>query len=83
MKTEANEKIPHKMNLNLNDYFLKDDFVKYINSLSDSIKEYYKLSKNASIYKTMLVNDIEKELNLPESISNIIFNINNEAYNNV
>ena len=79
MKTEVNEKIPNKVN----EYFLKVDFVKYINNLSDSIKEYYKLSKNTSINKTIIVNDIEKELNVPESISNIIFNINNEAYKNV
>ena len=79
MKTEVNEKIPNKVN----EYFLKVDFVKYINNLSDSIKEYYKLSKNTSINKTIIVNDIEKELNVPESISNIKFNINNEAYKNV
>ena len=83
MKTETNEKTPKKMNLNLNEYFLNEDFVKYINNLSDSILEYYKISKNNIIYKTKLVNAIEKELNSPVPIPNIIFNINNVTYNNV
>ena len=80
MKTEPNEKIPHKFNLNSNECYLNDDFVKYINSLSDSIKKYNKVSNNIiNINKTILVNTIEKELNSPESI----FNINNIAYNNI
>jgi hypothetical protein len=80
MKTEGNEKIIHnKMNSNMNAYFLKDDFVKIINSLADSIKEYFKVSNCSSKCKTMLVKAIEEELKAPESI----FNINNVAYNNV
>ena len=63
MKTESNEIIPNKLNLNLNEDFLNEKFVKYINNLSDSIKEYYKLSTNNNIYTTILVNDIEKVLN--------------------
>ena len=76
MKTESNEIIPNKMNLNLNEDFLNEKFVKYINNLSDSIKEYYKLSTNNNIYTTILVNDIEKVLNSSAPISNIIYNIN-------
>jgi hypothetical protein len=80
MKTEPNKKIPNKFNLNSNECYLNDDFVKYINSLSDSIKKYNKVSNNIiNINKTILVNTIEKELNSPESI----FNINNIAYNNI
>jgi len=83
MNTEANGRIIHKNSLNLNEDFLKDDFVKYINTLSDSIKEYYKVSKNTNQNKIILLNAIEKKLNESESISNIIFNANNEDYNNV
>ena len=83
MKTESNEIIPNKLNLNLNEDFLNEKFVKYINNLSDSIKEYYKLSTNNNIYTTILVNDIEKVLNSSAPISNIIYNINNVVYNNV
>ena len=83
MKTEANEIIINKMNLDLNEDFLNDDFVKNINTLSDSIKEYYKVTKNTNQNKTILLNAIEKKLNESESISNILFSENNEDYNNV
>ena len=86
MKTETIEKIPSKSNLNLNDNFLNKDFINYINNLSDIIREYFKISKNSNKYKTILVNDLEKELNTPELISNAILHTNNDnnvAYNNV
>ena len=85
MKTETIEKIPSKSNLNLNENFLNKDFINYINNLSDIIREYFKISKNSNKYKTILVNDLEKELNTPELISNAILhtNDNNVAYNNV
>ena len=83
MEKEANEKIINKMNLNLDDDFLYDDFVKYLNTLSDSIWEYYKVSKNTNQNKTILLNAIEKQLNESESISNFIFIDNNEDNNNV
>ena len=83
MKTEANEIIINKMNLDLNEDFLNDDFVKNINTLSDSIKEYYKVTKNTNQNKTILLNAIEKKLNESESIYNILFSENNEDYNNV
>ena len=82
MKTESNEIIPNKLNLNLNEDFLNEKFVKYINNLSDSIKEYYKLSTNNNIYTTILVNDIEKVLNSSAPTSNIIYNINNVPSHN-
>ena len=82
MKKESNEIIPNKLNLNLNEDFLNEKFVKYINNLSDSIKEYYKLSTNNNIYTTILVNDIEKVLNSSAPISNIIYNINNVPSHN-
>ena len=71
------------MNLDVNEDFLNDDFVKNINTLSDSIKEYYKVTKNTNQNKTILLNAIEKKLNESESISNILFSENNEDYNNV
>jgi len=83
MKAEDIDKISNKMNLNLNEDFLNDDFIKYINALSESIKEYYKVTKNTNQNKIVLLNIIEKKLNESESISNIIFNVNNEDYNNV
>ena len=82
MKTESNEINPNKLNLNLNEDFLNEKLVKYINNLSDSIKEYYKLSTNNNIYTTILVNDIEKVLNSSAPISNIIYNINNVPSHN-
>ena len=83
MKAEDIDKISNKMNLNLNEDFLNDDFIKYINALSESIKEYYKVTKNTNQNKIVLLNIIEKKLNESESISNIIFNVNNEDYNNI
>ena len=83
MKVEDIDKISNKMNLNLNEDFLNDDFIKYINALSESIKEYYKVTKNTNQNKIVLLNIIEKKLNESESISNIIFNVNNEDYNNI
>ena len=81
MKTENIEQLYNKMNLNSNEDFLNDDFIKYINALSESIKEYYKVTKNTNQNKTVLLNIIEQKLNESESISNIIFNVNNEDYN--
>ena len=45
MKTENIEQLYNKMNLNSNEDFLNDDFIKYINALSESIKEYYNEQK--------------------------------------
>ena len=83
MEKEANEEIINKMNLNLNYDFLNDDFVKYLNTLSDSIMEYYKVSKNTNQNKEILLNAIEKKLNESESISNVMLIENNEDNNNV
>ena len=80
MKTERNEEMPNKKNLNLDEVFLNDDFIKYINALSESIKEYYIVTKNTNKNKIILLNIIEKKLNESESMSNIIFNANNEDY---
>ena len=68
MKAEDIDKISNKMNLNLNEDFLNDDFIKYINALSESIKEYYKVTKNTNQNKIVLLNIIEKKLNESESI---------------
>ena len=83
MKTEVNEKILNKFNLNLDEDFLTEDFVKYINNLSDSIRKYCKETKNNNQTKTILINSLEKDLSESESIFNVIFNINNIDYNNV
>lgn len=64
--------------LKLDDAVINDEFVNYINSLSDSIREYYKVSKNITKNKTILVNAIENEVNLSESI---LFNEDNTTMN--
>ena len=68
MKAGEKEKASLDHNLKLNDAVINDEFVNYINSLSDSIREYYKVSKNISKNKTILVNSIENDVNLSESI---------------
>ena len=81
MKTEGNE---IKNNLTKNEGFLTDRFIIYINMLSDSIKEYYKVSTNTIKNKNILINSLEEELshfqgsiptNILISLTDIINNI--------
>ena len=62
MKTERDEKSPKKYNLIINEDNLKNKFVKYINTLSESIKEYYKVSTNIIQNENILINILEGEL---------------------
>ena len=78
MKAGVKVKATLDHNLKLNDAVINDEFVNYINTLSDSIREYYKVSKNISKNKTILVNSIENDVNLSESI---LFNEDNAIIN--
>ena len=50
-------------NSNQNKLLFNDEFVSYINSLSDSIKEYFKVTSNVNKNKNILINSLENELN--------------------
>ena len=47
MQTEPNTKTPKKSIYN--EVIFNEDFIGYINTLSDSIKEYFKVSKNICV----------------------------------
>jgi hypothetical protein len=53
---------------------INDSLIEYINTLSDSIREYYKVSKNVNKNKNMLVNLAENEINKSKLVLNDIFN---------
>ena len=78
MKAGVKEKTTLDHNLKLNDAAINDEFVNYINKLSDSIREYYKVSKNISKSKTFLVNSLENDVSISESI---LFNEDNTTIN--
>jgi len=78
MKAGVKEKTILDQNLKLNDAVINDEFVNYINTLSDSIREYYKVSKNITKNKNILVNSLENDISLSESI---MFNEDNTAIN--
>ena len=76
-----------------NDKFAKNNMIKdgkivnLINTLSDSIKEYYKVTKNVNRNEIILMNVWKQELNNSESIMNGLlnegFNLNSiDLYNN-
>ena len=61
MKTEPSQNNSKKININNS---IKDDgFINLINILSDSIKEYYKVTKNANKNENILTNRAQKEIN--------------------
>ena len=61
MKTEPSQNNSKKININNSK---KDDgFINLINILSDSIKEYYKVTKNANKNENILTNRAQKEIN--------------------
>ena len=68
MKARVKEKTQLDQNFKLNDAVINDEFVNHINRLSDSIREYYKVSKNINKNKTILVNSIENDVNVSKSI---------------
>ena len=53
---------------------INDSLIEYINTLSDSIREYYKVSKNVNKNKDMLINLAETEINKFKLVLNDIFN---------
>jgi DNA repair exonuclease SbcCD ATPase subunit len=55
--TEGNEG-----NSSQNKLLFNDEFVSYINSLSDSIKEYFKVTSNVNKNKNILINSLESDL---------------------
>ena len=58
--------------ISINEVIFNDEFIEYINTLSDSIKEFYKVSKNVNKNKNMLMNLSESEINKIDSILNNI-----------
>lgn len=59
---------------NLEDTLFSDEFVKLINTLLDSIKEYYKVSKNITKNEKVLINSADNGINQSQSIINKIIN---------
>lgn len=53
---------------NFIEILLNDDFIGFLTTLSESVKEFYKVSKNINKNKTMLINLGEGEVNIIESI---------------
>ena len=70
IKTEPNIQNSKTLNSNKNsnDAISNEEFIGLINTLSDSIKEFYKVSKNVNKNKNMLINLAEGEINLTETI---------------
>ena len=68
MKTESN--VSNFQKMNFKGILLNEEFIGYINTLSDSIKEFYKVSKNVNKNKNILINLAENELNTTESVIN-------------
>ena len=73
MKTEENKS--KKLDIFPKEEIYTGKFVNYINSLSDNLKEYYKVSLNIIKNRTYITNSLENELN--ESIKANSFNISN------
>lgn len=72
MKTEPN--IGSSKKFVTSKALINDSLIEYINTLSDSIREYYKVSKNVNKNKSMLINLVETEINKSKLILNDIFN---------
>lgn len=72
MKTEPN--IGSSKKVMTSKTLINDALIEYINTLSDSIREYYKVSKNVNKNKNMLVNLAENEINKSKLVLNDIFN---------
>ena len=79
MKTEPSQNNSKKVNLNNS---IKDDgFINLINILSDSIREYYKVTKNANKNENILTNRAQKEINNFELYLKNNLKLNNEEIN--
>ena len=68
MRTESN--INSLKKKQFNDVLFNDEFIGYINSLSDSIKEFHKVSNNVNKNKKLLISLAEEEINISESVIN-------------
>ncbi len=66
-------------NSNKNKFLYNDEFISYINSLSDSIKEYFTVTSNVNKNKKIILNSLENELNLSINLPNNIFKNLNES----
>ena len=66
MKTEENSRLTYTNNNNSN--HLSEEFISNINTLSDSIKEYYTVSKNTNKNINILFCSIENEIILKNNI---------------
>ena len=74
----SNKKIPN-MNAEKSDQIYDEEFVSLINSLNESIKEYYKVSKNNISEGNSILNSYEQEAQSVLDLMNLI--IGNSAYN--
>ncbi len=66
-------------NSNKNKFLYNDEFISYINSLSDSIKEYFTVTSNVNKNKKIILNSLENELNSSINLPNNIFKNLNES----
>lgn len=86
MESNGN-KVNPILNQNQDNLILKDDFIGYINALSDSIKEYWKVTMNVNKNKSYLINTLEKEVNSPDidlsSIANNIYQLKLEIESSI
>ena len=82
------EPYAHSQTIPVKEIMLNDEFIVYINTLSDSIKEFYKVSNNVNKNKNLLINLAEGEINQLDSLFNKIFkeetnNKNLTLFNNI
>ena len=75
MTTFENERNSTQINISQNTLFCNDEFISYINTLSDSIKEYYRAATNSNKNKNIFINNLENELNSLNSSNNIYIKI--------
>lgn len=87
MSFNGNEGNQYKKNSNQNKVCFNDEFISYINSLSDSIKEYFKVTSNINKNKNILINSLESELissvEIPNNISKKIIDITSVLKNEI
>ena len=87
MSFNGNEGNQYKKNSNQNKVCFNDEFISYINSLSDSIKEYFKVTSNINKNKNILINSLENELissvEIPNNISKKIIDITSVLKNEI
>ena len=75
METEPNSKT--NQSSVINDTLLNSEFIGYINTLSQAILEFYKVSKNINLNKELLINYGKKEINNENILNDNTINNNN------